>query len=236
MCKLCSSILCRLVAPTSLTSPWRFASSPFRPQLFRLIPPESRITALVGDHPAMIPMFLQSAPPILGWRRAYVLELGEETRLKFWILLANAKGGYSPGSSETILEQDLTALREGGADELVDRLRQPVGAWFFSEVRDSFHAEGEAARGRVGYIAAEPCLPPVCRGGRQTRFHGPRRHRGSMTRQVKSRPKPLSARLARILRWTLCVSRSRLAGNPHPKSGSTFLLFPRGKARKIVGW
>lgn len=168
--------------------------------------------------------------------RAYVLELGEETRLKFWILLANAKGGYSPGSSETILEQDLTALREGGADELVDRLRQPVGAWFFSEVRDSFHAEGEAARGRVGYIAAEPCLPPVCRGGRQTRFHGPRRHRGSMTRQVKSRPKPLSARLARILRWTLCVSRSRLAGNPHPKSGSTFLLFPGGKARKIVGW
>ena len=43
------------------------------------------------------------------------------------MLIANAKGRYSRGSSETILDQDLAVLREGGAEELIDRLRQQVG-------------------------------------------------------------------------------------------------------------
>jgi hypothetical protein len=54
---------------------------------------------------------------------------GEECdRLRFWALLANAKGRYSRGSSETILDQDLTTLKQGGgAQDLIDRLRLQVG-------------------------------------------------------------------------------------------------------------
>jgi hypothetical protein len=42
--------------------------------------------------------------------------------------VANAKGRYSRGSSETLLDQDLATLSDGGsAQELIDRLRQQVG-------------------------------------------------------------------------------------------------------------
>ncbi len=52
----------------------------------------------------------------------------ESERLRFWVLVANAKGRYSRGSSETILDQDLSTLKQGaGAPELIDRLRQQVG-------------------------------------------------------------------------------------------------------------
>jgi hypothetical protein len=45
-----------------------------------------------------------------------------------WFLVANAKGRYSRGSSETLLDQDLLALRNGGgATELTQRLIQQVG-------------------------------------------------------------------------------------------------------------
>ena len=32
-----------------------------------------------------------------------------------WVLLANAKGRYSRGSSETLLDQDLETIRDGGS-------------------------------------------------------------------------------------------------------------------------
>ena len=45
-----------------------------------------------------------------------------------WVLVANAKGRYSRGSSETLLDQDLATLRDGGgANDLIDRLRLQVG-------------------------------------------------------------------------------------------------------------
>ncbi|GAA2852937.1 GmrSD restriction endonuclease domain-containing protein [Paenarthrobacter ilicis] len=50
-----------------------------------------------------------------------------------WFLTANAKGRYSRGSSETLLDQDLAALREGGgAAELNQRLVQQVGRLAFT--------------------------------------------------------------------------------------------------------
>ena len=64
---------------------------------------------------------------VFGHKRGYNILPTEAERLKFWTLIANAKGRYSRGSSETILDQDLAVLREGGADELVERLRQQVG-------------------------------------------------------------------------------------------------------------
>jgi hypothetical protein len=77
---------------------------------------------------------LLSSPFILialayhGHKRDYTLSAKESQRLRYWVLVANAKGRYSRGSSETILDQDLATLRGGGgAQELIDRLRQQVG-------------------------------------------------------------------------------------------------------------
>jgi hypothetical protein len=60
-------------------------------------------------------------------RRNYEVTPDEADRIRYWLLLANAKGRYSRGSSETILDQDLAVLRQGGAGELIERLRQQVG-------------------------------------------------------------------------------------------------------------
>src|SRR5204863_2562107 len=61
-------------------------------------------------------------------KRDYQLDSDDAGRVRSWLLLANAKGRYSRGSSETLLDQDLSILRQGGGvEELVDRLRQQVG-------------------------------------------------------------------------------------------------------------
>jgi hypothetical protein len=64
----------------------------------------------------------------LGHKRDYQLSSEESAQLRRWVLLANAKGRYSRGSSETVLDQDLATLRDGGTiADLVDRLRLQVG-------------------------------------------------------------------------------------------------------------
>ncbi len=63
-----------------------------------------------------------------GHSRHYEIGTDEARELRRWLLLANAKGRYSRGSSETILDQDLSTLRRGGgATELVGRLRLQAG-------------------------------------------------------------------------------------------------------------
>jgi hypothetical protein len=63
-----------------------------------------------------------------GQRCDYQIAPEEAERLRYWVLVANAKGRYSRGSSETLLDQDLTTLKQGGgAAELIDRLRLQVG-------------------------------------------------------------------------------------------------------------
>ena len=63
-----------------------------------------------------------------GHVRHYDISPEEERELRRWLLVANAKGRYSRGSSETLLDQDLSILRQrGGAPELVARLRLQVG-------------------------------------------------------------------------------------------------------------
>lgn len=63
-----------------------------------------------------------------GKKRGYSLSPGEEKELRYWVLLANAKGRYSRGSSETILDQDLAVLyKDGGASELLEQLKRQVG-------------------------------------------------------------------------------------------------------------
>ena len=63
-----------------------------------------------------------------GHKCDYNLSQEESDRLRYWLLVANAKGRYSRGSSETILDQDLAVLNDGGdVRTLIDRLRLQVG-------------------------------------------------------------------------------------------------------------
>jgi hypothetical protein len=81
------------------------------------------------DSPALMSSsFLLITLGFFGHKRKYQVDGGEAARLKYWALVANAKGHYSRGSSETILDQDLATLRQGsGPLELIDRLRLQVG-------------------------------------------------------------------------------------------------------------
>ena len=81
------------------------------------------------DNPALLSSpFLLVTLGYYGHKRNYQIESEEAQRLRHWTLVANAKGRYSRGSSETLLDQDLATLRQGGgANELLDRLRLQVG-------------------------------------------------------------------------------------------------------------
>jgi len=74
--------------------------------------------------------FLLISLGFYGAQRSYKLAAAEAQGLRRWVLLANAKGRYSRGSSETLLDQDLKILRDGGGfQDLLDRLRTQVGRW-----------------------------------------------------------------------------------------------------------
>ena len=81
------------------------------------------------DSPALLSSpFLLVTLGYYGHKRGYEIGVGEAEQLRHWVLGANAKGRYSRGSSETLLDQDLATLRQGGgAGELIDRLRLQVG-------------------------------------------------------------------------------------------------------------
>jgi len=72
--------------------------------------------------------FLLISLGYFGHVRGYQIGPDEARRLRHWVLVANAKGRYSRGSSETLLDQDLAMIKQGGGvTELVDRLRTQVG-------------------------------------------------------------------------------------------------------------
>ncbi len=97
-----------------------------------------RVVGDVGRHSlgraSWPPLTLLSSPFIVvtlgyyGHERNYQIAPEEARDLRHWVLVANAKGRYSRGPSETLLDQDLATLRQGGgADALLDRLRLQVG-------------------------------------------------------------------------------------------------------------
>jgi len=81
------------------------------------------------DSPALLSSpFLIITLGYYGHARQCSLSADEALRLRHWALLANAKGRYSRGSSETFLDQDLGEIRRGsGPTELLERLRLQVG-------------------------------------------------------------------------------------------------------------
>ncbi|WP_291511138.1 DUF262 domain-containing protein [Acidithiobacillus sp.] len=81
------------------------------------------------DSPALLSSpFLLVVLAYFGHRRDYTLRTEDAQQLRYWALAANAKGRFSRGSSETILDQDLATIRNGGGvNELIDRLRLQFG-------------------------------------------------------------------------------------------------------------
>lgn len=81
------------------------------------------------DSPALLSSpFLLVVLAYFGHSRNYALSNDEARQLRHWALMANAKGRFSRGSSETILDQDLASIRQGGpVSELIDRLRLQFG-------------------------------------------------------------------------------------------------------------
>jgi hypothetical protein len=81
------------------------------------------------DSPALLSSpFLLLVLAYFGHRRNYALTTHEARQLRYWALIANAKGRFSRGSSETILDQDLATIRNGGSvSDLIDRLRLQLG-------------------------------------------------------------------------------------------------------------
>jgi hypothetical protein len=72
--------------------------------------------------------FILIALAMYGHQRKYEINHDDGRVLRNWTLLANVKGRYSRGSSETFLDQDLSTIRQGGsAKDLIDRLRLQVG-------------------------------------------------------------------------------------------------------------
>ncbi len=81
------------------------------------------------DSPALLSSpFLFIVLAYYGHTRKYKLNASEANQLRHWALVANAKGRFSRGSSETILDQDLATIRNNGSvQELIDRLRLQFG-------------------------------------------------------------------------------------------------------------
>jgi hypothetical protein len=66
-------------------------------------------------------------------KRPYQITSQESEEFSKWFLLANAKGRYSRGSTETLLDQDLAVIRDGGEiANLLQRLTQQVGRLDFT--------------------------------------------------------------------------------------------------------
>jgi hypothetical protein len=71
---------------------------------------------------------------VLADRNKFRFSEQEERELLHWLFVANATGHYSRGSSETLLDADLTTIlrRDGGAAELLDVVKQQFGRIRFS--------------------------------------------------------------------------------------------------------
>lgn len=63
----------------------------------------------------------------------------DDAKLRFWLRVANGRGRYSRGSSETYLDQDLALVRKSDIPALIDSVRQQFGR---------LHFDGEELEGR----------------------------------------------------------------------------------------
>ncbi|HKR24434.1 MAG TPA: DUF262 domain-containing protein [Allosphingosinicella sp.] len=86
------------------------------------------------DSPALLSSpFLMIVLGYFGHRKGYSLSPEAAAGLRRWALLANTKGRFSRGSSETILDQDLSTIdKVGSTDALIDRVRLQFGRLYIT--------------------------------------------------------------------------------------------------------
>lgn len=85
------------------------------------------------DSPTLLSSpFLLVAVAYWGHQRDFRVSEEDAATIRKWFLVANAKGRYSHGSSESLLDQDLAAIRAGGGEQLIQRLVQQVGRLDFT--------------------------------------------------------------------------------------------------------
>jgi len=91
-------------------------------------------TNLHIDSPSLLSSpFLLIAAAYWAHHREYRISEADEKQFEQWFLIANAKGRYSRGSSETLLDQDLVAIRSDDAViGLTQRIIQQVGRLEFT--------------------------------------------------------------------------------------------------------
>lgn len=78
------------------------------------------------------PMFFIAIAYLSQLRREQLSTLEQKTLL-YWLYVANARGRYSRGSTETLLDSDLSTLAKGGtATDLVETVRQQFGRLDFA--------------------------------------------------------------------------------------------------------
>jgi hypothetical protein len=86
-------------------------------------------------------------------KREFEISSQEKSDFRKWFLNANAKGRYSRGSSETLLDQDLATLRDGGnASDLIARLKQQVGRLAFTS-EDLFGRNSRSGAFKTMFLA-----------------------------------------------------------------------------------
>lgn len=89
----------------------------------------------------------------LGAARKQKLSKADEGRLRQWILIANARGHYGRGSSETLLDQDLSLIfKNASIDQLMASLQQQLGR-LHVEPRDFAGRGARSALFPTAYLA-----------------------------------------------------------------------------------
>ena len=88
-----------------------------------------RANAGVEDESLLSSPFLVIPIAVLAVKNRFEFSEDEERQLLHWLFVANATGHYSRGSSETVLDVDLTTIlrRGGGARELLSIVQQQFG-------------------------------------------------------------------------------------------------------------
>jgi hypothetical protein len=82
----------------------------------------------IEDESLLASPFLVIAVAAFGSARKQKLSKKDEQQLRQWTFIANARGRYSRGSTESLLDQDLNIiLKTGSLDELMASLKQQLG-------------------------------------------------------------------------------------------------------------
>jgi hypothetical protein len=115
-------------------------------------------------------------------QRDFKIDPDEAAEFRRWFLIANFKGRYSRGSSESLLDQDLTVLRNGArASELFQRLQQQMGRLDFTSAdlqgRTTQSGVFKAlflvfkSRGAMDWATSLPISPKLANKADKIEFH-----------------------------------------------------------------